>query len=389
MHRAAYLACDRFPSAKGAATHIAQMAETLFEHYDGGRLVVTGAPELPAYQRDHAIEIHRARTPGATPLARALEYAQFAAGVLARRPPEIVHYRDIWSGAAVERTCPAATRRIFEVNGLPSVEWAERYPGLGAGTLAKLRALEARQLAAAHHVITPSATIAQNLARWGVALPPCTLVPNGADLPEAAPGPPPLALPYILYFGALQGWQGVADAIAAFALLADMPGLMLVIASSNPERHAEALQERALHLGVAGRVLWLYALPRAQLAHWLAGARCTVAPFTQCARNLLQGFAPLKVLESMAAGVPVVASDLPATREILRHGEHGLLVRPERPGELARALRALLDDADLRARLGAAARAHVAAHYTWRAARAKLRALYQELHDTRPPPLAV
>ncbi|MBL8470957.1 MAG: glycosyltransferase family 4 protein [Rhodocyclaceae bacterium] len=388
MDRAAYLAFDRFPSAKGAATHIAQMADALFEHYGGGRLIVAGAPELPAWQREQNVEIHRARMSGATPLARALSYANFAAQVLARKPPEVVHYRDIWSGIAVERACPPATRRVFEVNGLPSIEWAERYPALADSTLAKLRALEAQQLAAADRIIVPAATIAHNLARWNVELPPLTVVPNGADLPELPSGPPPLATPYILYFGALQAWQGVADAIAAMAMLADLRGLMLVIASSSPERHAEALQNTAQRLGVAGRILWLYELPRPQLVRWIAGARCSVAPFTQCARNLLQGFAPLKVLESLAAGVPVVASDLPAVREIVRHGEHGLLVRPERPGELARALRTLLDDAARRDRLGCAARQHVADNFSWRLSRARLSEAYRALHVVKPAQLA-
>ena len=70
----------------------------------------------------------------------------------------------------------------------------------------------------------------------------------------------------------------------------------------------------------------------------------------------MQGCAPLKILESMASGMPVVASDLPAVRELLADGEHGRLVAPDRPGELARAIRVLLDFPERRARLAANAR---------------------------------
>ena len=67
----------------------------------------------------------------------------------------------------------------------------------------------------------------------------------------------------------------------------------------------------------------------------------------------------------MAAGVPVVASDLPAVRELIDDGVHGRLVAPDRPGELARAIRVLLDYPEQRAAMGAAARAHIERHFTW------------------------
>lgn len=74
---------------------------------------------------------------------------------------------------------------------------------------------------------------------------------------------------------------------------------------------------------------------------------------------------PLKMFEYMAAGKPIVSSDLPVLREILRHGENAVLVPPDDPGAWARAIRSLSGDADRRRRLGATARDELLRGYTW------------------------
>jgi glycosyltransferase involved in cell wall biosynthesis len=75
---------------------------------------------------------------------------------------------------------------------------------------------------------------------------------------------------------------------------------------------------------------------------------------------------PLKLFEYMAAGVPVVASDLPALREVLRDGENAVLVAPDDPGALAQGIRRVLEDKPLADRLAAQARRDAQAH-TWTA----------------------
>ena len=105
----------------------------------------------------------------------------------------------------------------------------------------------------------------------------------------------------------------------------------------------------------------------------------SLAPLRDCSRNALQGCAPLKIIESLAVGVPVVASDLPAVRELVEDGEHGTLVAPDRPGELARAIRLLLDHPQQREVMSASARAHVAARFTWQRSTDRLRKIYDQL----------
>jgi glycosyltransferase involved in cell wall biosynthesis len=81
----------------------------------------------------------------------------------------------------------------------------------------------------------------------------------------------------------------------------------------------------------------------------------------------------------MAAGTPVVASDLPVVRELLSDRLHGRLVPPDRPVELARALRVLLEYPDEAAAMGAAAQSHVRDHLTWSHASARWEEVYGAL----------
>ena len=171
--------------------------------------------------------------------------------------------------------------------------------------------------------------------------------------------------------------------LRAFARLADLTDLRLVVCSSVPESRARRLRRLADNLGVAEHVEWRYTVPHADVAAWLAHAELSVAPLTGCPRNLEQGCSPLKVWESMAAGTPVVASDLPVVRELVTDGEHGRLVPPDRPAELARAVRILLEYPDAARTMGHRAQKRIAEGFTWAHARSRLAAVYDV--NARPP----
>jgi glycosyltransferase involved in cell wall biosynthesis len=72
----------------------------------------------------------------------------------------------------------------------------------------------------------------------------------------------------------------------------------------------------------------------------------------------------MKLFEYMAAGVPIVASDLPSVHEALRHGENAWLVEPGDKQALAKGITHVLRDAALKTKLAVAAR-HSANNYTW------------------------
>jgi glycosyltransferase involved in cell wall biosynthesis len=316
-------------------------------------------------------------------LDRAMAFGARLAKVMATQPRlAVCQFRDPWSGLPIV-TCPG--RRgvaIYEINGLPSIELADAYPRLPAGTRARLRAAEERCWTAADWVLTPSATMRSNLIALGVPAAKIRVSPNGADpRPAGAPAPArPDGAParYLLYFGALQGWQGVEVLLRAFALLRDFTDLGLVVCAAARARRARSLERLAEH-AAPGRVVWRFGLSDAELAPWVDHAELSVAPLTECPRNVEQGCLPLKILESMAAGVPVVASDLPAVRELIEDGVDGRLVRPDRPAELARELRVLLESPEARRAMGERARRKAAAEFGWERSLGELRRWYGSL----------
>jgi glycosyltransferase involved in cell wall biosynthesis len=377
-HRALYAAFDRFPSRKGAAIHIDRFARTLFDTFDGGALFVLGGPDLPAHQIEGNVEIVRFMADIPNFLDRALAFGGWLARAVDRLEGslELCHFRDPWSGAAIALRPRRKYAVVYEVNALPSIELPSLFPALGASTLAKIRRTEMECCAAADRIVTPSHTTAALLSSLGIAQSKIDVIPNGADLDAPVPRPVDAPDAYILYFGAAQRWQGIDTLLRAFARLADFTSLRLVICASAESRAWRRYERLAAKLGVAGRMVWRYALEEPELAAWRQHAAISVAPLTDSPRNSVQGCAPLKILESMASGTAVVASDVAPVRELIRDRENGWLVHPDRPAELARALCILLEHPPLITQLGANARRTIEDHFTWDRATSALRSAY-------------
>jgi len=378
-HRALYASFDRVPSPKGAATHIERFAGTLFRTFGGGLLHVLGGGDLAAREVDGNVEVVRHPGREANFLDRAESFGRSLSDALDAYAGtlELCHFRDPWSGVPI-LSRPRAYRTVYEVNGLPSIELPGTYPLLSPRTLDKIRQAERFCWERSDAIVVPSRTIAGNLVRMGADERRIAVVPNGAD-PVAGRPPRPDGAPesYFVYFGALQPWQGLDVLLQAFARLADLDTRLVVCSSSHP-RQEKRFRKLAARLGLEERVLWLHALGRSELGGWVAHAEASVAPLVECARNLHQGCCPLKILESLALGVPVVASDIPAVREILVEGT-GRLVHPGRPAELARALRLMLEFPEAARAMAVRGREHLERSLTWDASVDALDSVYGSL----------
>jgi glycosyltransferase involved in cell wall biosynthesis len=373
--RSVYIAFDSHPSYKGASTHIHHMTTTLAECY-GPTLLLTLKGEGEEIRTP---TIYQSCFESLEPnlLKRAQAFSEWANEQLAQQYYlEIGHFRDVWGGMAILNHPHILP--LYEVNSFPSIEMPMRFSQLTPAILKKLEALENHCLFQAKQVITPSYTIQNAIVRRGIKSDKIEVIPNGATLVQKV-NSPPLAEKYLVYIGALQPWQGVDVLFRAMKYLRDKDDLRLVVCCSHTEHKSKPYKKFAEKLGITDQVIWKYQLSKKELQKIIQHALLSVAPLTECSRNIEQGCSPLKIFESMACGVPVVASDLPVIREIISHNINGVLVRPGRPAEIARAVRLLLDYPEQRQNLGEKARQSIAESYTWSSIEQNLKACYLTL----------
>jgi glycosyltransferase involved in cell wall biosynthesis len=241
---------------------------------------------------------------------------------------------------------------------------------------------ERRWARMADRVITVNAAYATLLAeRFGIPDPPVIM-----NCPEAwqPPSPRPnliraaLGLPartrVVLYQGQLISDRGIEQAMDA---ILDVPDAVLVLLGFGEwqERYRAAIALPPY----AGRVHWLPPVHPSELVPWTASADVMLMPIQPTSLNH-RFTTPQKLFESIAAGVPVVASDLPGMAEVVREIGAGALCDPLSPASIADAIRSILDlpDAEL---AEMQSRILAAAHdrYNWAAQAARLLALYREL----------
>jgi glycosyltransferase involved in cell wall biosynthesis len=200
------------------------------------------------------------------------------------------------------------------------------------------------------------------------------VVRSAVDLPAEPPKRNP-ARALIMYVGQLYPWKGVDTLVHAMKRLPD--ATLEIIGGLPYEPDAARLEALAGSLGVIGRVTFRSFVPPGELGAHLARATVVAVPLPD---NIYSRrfTSPLKIFEAMGAGVPVVVSDLPAIREVIRDGSNGLLVPPGDPDALAAALRKVIEDPALAEALARQARRDAEAH-SWERRAEALRAVIEEV----------
>jgi len=305
-------------------------------------------------------------------------------------PRPVVQFRSIFEGYPLARNkARVAEALIFEVNGVPSIELKYHYPDVtdDRELCRKLEAQEDACLQAADRVVTPSAVTARYLEDRGVPASKIRVIPNGVDLATFSYAPPRRAAEgeplRVLYSGTLSAWQGVRLAIEALALVRrDAPATLTLVGPTRGKQRKQ-IDEWCRDMGVGAHVTLLDPVPQDELARLHHGFDVIVAPLVANDRNVVQGCCPLKVLEAMASGTPLVSTDLPVVRALCEPDEHALLCRPGSAKALKDALLRVLREPDLGGRLSRAARGHIEARFTWEVAARSLLAVYDELGVAR------
>ncbi|HET7481642.1 MAG TPA: glycosyltransferase family 4 protein [Actinomycetota bacterium] len=390
VRRVAYVAPNRFPTEKAHGYQIMKMCDAMsrigievtlfhpkrrqnddalgrtnaFDYYGIDRSF--GMEELPNVD---VLRIERfvpsAVMPGLVTV-QSLLWARYAVGRAAKSAPDLYYTRD---PAVAHWTTRRGLPTLFEIHGIPE-RVRKRW------VVAALRRPRLERTA----VLTTA------LERMVVDLgaPPSRVVvaPDGVDaarfrnLPDRSQARAHLSLPddrpivgYVGRFQTMGMEKGITDLIGAAARIegALRPRVLCV---GGPLDGVPGYERYASNVGLSrDDVVFHDRVPPSEVPLWIRA--CDVVTIPWPATNFSMYFtSPMKLFEYMAAGAAIVASDLPALRDVLRHEENALLTPPDDVDGLARTLQRLLSDYDLRLRIATRAQQESAGYeWTSRAAR--------------------
>jgi glycosyltransferase involved in cell wall biosynthesis len=277
---------------------------------------------------------------------------------------------------------------LSRVSGLPLVlefnsseVWKGRY--WGGLHLAPAAALVERiNLRAADRVVVVSRVLGDYVRSTGVPEQKILLNPNAVDPAQFRPDIDGTAVRRRLglrssvvigFSGTFGNWHGIPALAAALPRVCEArPDVRWLLIGDGPLRHL--VDEAVNNHGLAERVSQPGLVPHAEMPAYLAACDVLVSPHGRQADGGEFFGSPTKLFEYMAAGRPIVASAVGQIAEVLHHEQSALLVPPEDPEALARAIVRLVDDAGLRASLGQAARQAAVERHTWRQNAERLRA---------------
>lgn len=223
--------------------------------------------------------------------------------------------------------------------------------------------------AASRRVVCISQRVEQEVLKHAKAK--TTVVCNAADTEKFAPAEHAADAPTILSVGNLIPIKGHQLLLRAFAAARDRhPRVVCEIIGEGPER--SRLQTLASQLGIGDRVHFLGRKSRAEVAE--AMSKCTIFALPSRYEGL-----GCVYLEAMSSAKAVIACNGQGIEEVVRHASNGWLIDPENLPDMEKALTTLLGDADLRSRIGAAARETIQQHYTLAHQAAALNEIYRDV----------
>jgi glycosyltransferase involved in cell wall biosynthesis len=228
--------------------------------------------------------------------------------------------------------------------------------GSGGVAVRVLRVARDAELKHAAHVFTPSSYLRELALSWGVDADRVSVLPNPAPpLPALAPRGDlrdsfGLTGPTLAFAGRLTAQKSLRVALEAVASVDDVT---LLVAGEGDE--LARLERDVVELGLAERVRFLGALPRARVVELFAAADASILS------SMWENF-PHTVVEALAVGTPVLATATGGVSEVVHDGENGLLVPLGDSVALGAAVRRYFSDDSLRERLREAAAPSVAAY---------------------------
>ena len=331
------------PDVGGPASHAPEVAEFLLARGHSVEVVTTA--DAPPAPRDYPVRwASRAHGPGVRHLMAASLIRERA------RRNDVVYSTGMLGRTALGSTT-ARKPFVAKLTQDPAFERALRRGRFSGGpvefqTSGAARALRAArdlELRRAAHVVCPSSFLAGLVRGWGVPAERISVLPNPPPPVPQLPPREPRDRPLLAFAGRMTAPKALDVALEA---VAEVPEVDLELAGDGEQR--AALEGRAHRLGLDGRVRFLGSLPRGEVLALFR--RADAALLSSAWENF-----PHTLVEALAVGTPAIATDVGGVREVVTHGENGLLVVTGDPGALAGAIRRFLDDEALRSHLSAGA----------------------------------
>ena len=346
-------------------------------HLTGPKQLNSQAPEEDVdgwhFYRTPAVPVSRLPGLGEWALMRQLERRLQQVAEQVR--PHILH-----AHSPVLNAMPAL--RVAKRLGIPVVYevrafWEDAAVDHGTTTEGSLRYrltrwLETRALRRVNHVFTICEGLRKDIVARGIASSKVTVIPNAVDIELFEPGGQPDAalkaqlglqgssvVGFIGSFYAYEGLDLLLDALPG--ILSKRPEVRVLLVGGGPQD--AALKAQALRLGVADKVVFTGRVPHDQVQRYYE--LVDILAYPRHSMRLTELVTPLKPLEAMAQGRLLVASDVGGHKELIRHGETGILFKAGNVDALVQAVVDLLGEKNRWAPMRQAGRQFVETERNW------------------------
>lgn len=379
---------DVLPGPTGSSRRLTEYLRGLSEHFS---VVVLSAktPDHSHIQKFHGARLLRVPI-GAGDLATRLQtFDRAVRRQLESEDYAVCVFTDPFGGYALcELRESYGYKLIYDAQSFPSQELRYTHPQVEGDRrfLAKVRRQELFCLMNADRVVTGSEVTRTFIRGLGVQREQIELLRAPVDLEpytEEALGIPDGAPMRVLYLGSQYGWQGLPTLLRGLKRASEKADLRLVILGPSHTAWQPLLQDLVAELELSDRVEFQPPVPHEDLHKVLALADVGALPLDDLDRNRIQGGALSKAAEYLAAGRPVIASDLPVTREHLKE-DCTLFHEPGDAEDLGECLITLAQNIDRRVKMGRAAGELARRRHDAEILRARIRQLSLEIAGLAP-----
>lgn len=336
---------DRYPPGGGIESQIWPLAQHLSA--SGHDVHILTRLRAEAREKPYSVHIHEVASRAPSTVMSHLRFSANCRKIIEKLRPDVTYLAEKLTSMAISRTRFAKVYYTHNKDTFRDYRLHGHSSPLRTGFA---RMIENRVMRRCNLIICPTEDYRIELAERGftntVVIPHGIQVRDYQNLGDRK---------FVFFTGQLHRVKGIDCLLKAFARIhPEFPEYSLVVGGEGPERGR--LERDARMFQLARHVRFRSWCDRSELLTEFATCSVYVLP------SLAESFG-IVVLEAMASGKPVIASNIAGPRNVIRHGVDGLLFEPGNATELAECLRRLLADVNLRSRMGAQGRQRVAEHY--------------------------